>query len=515
MPFHISPLSALFLPGLHHCIYEFAAQLVHVATRHVANMFLPVLVLVFELGKVSQDGLGHDGGVLARVLCPSPSPPRRSDPPADIWYLTLDGQPKSTLKEWCHKFKLPVSRNVPQLIDRLHEYSRDDEKWKSLSPVKMHSHKGPRPNAKSQWYQKQSQIRQAALFKSDPAVPPSQALIIHALPIEQSRDLQMAQQVAMVIPWAKNYVKHLPYKPCQPDVVPPSSCPRLSMSGGSSMSVQSPSSPGISAPATSVSVYPSLALPSTSFSSFDMRTPSSDVWEPSDTDMQPPSNLLTQDMSVTAAPSGGNLMEAGSFTIFPLLLALSLVVSGARSVETQSLTLTSGTVLIFTADDIPELAYIRINKDIPLLASMWDDSSSAWSGVSVTTIQGHYVALKFWPKLYRYWKPAAWKAKKGEWFKWKGTREEFKLAFTVNGKLQSYMAIEKAITQARVADDQAVAAKARMEYGVDFNQVFLYWRTHDGAKIIMSKDSTITHHYRHLWGELQQDEEGDFDEDLE
>lgn len=96
-----------------------------------------------------------------------------------------------------------------------------------------------------------------------------------------------------------------------------------------------------------------------------------------------------------------------------------------------------------------------------------------------------------------------------------GTPTEFNLAFTVNGKLQSYTAIEKAITQARVVEDQALAAKARAEYGVEFNQFFLYRRTRDGAKIVMSKDSTIARHYRRLQGEPQQDEEGDFDEDLE
>ena len=41
-----------------------------------------------------------------------------------------DGQPKSTLKEWCCEFRLPVSGNVPQLMARLCEYSGDDKKWK-------------------------------------------------------------------------------------------------------------------------------------------------------------------------------------------------------------------------------------------------------------------------------------------------------------------------------------------------------------------------------------------------
>lgn len=180
---------------------------------------------------------------------------------------------------------------------------------------------------------------------------------------------------------------------------------------GNSVFVQSPSP---SAPATSVGGYPSPVLPSTSFSNFNMHTPSSDVQEPSDADMQPPSNLFTQDMSVTAAPGKRN-----PFMTFQLPLALSSVVADAQSVETGSLTLANGNMLTFTVDDILEPAYIKINKDIPLLALMWDDSSPAWCGLSVTTIHGHHIALKFWLKLYWYWKAAVWKAKKGEWFKWK------------------------------------------------------------------------------------------------
>jgi len=74
---------------------------------------------------------------------------------------------------------------------------------------------------------------------------------------------------------------------------------------------------------------------------------------------------------------------------------------------------------VFTVKDVPDPAYIKVNRDIPSLASMWDDSYPAWHGVSITIVCGHHILLKFWPQLYRYWKPAAWKAKKGKWSKWK------------------------------------------------------------------------------------------------
>ncbi|KIJ93447.1 hypothetical protein K443DRAFT_684551 [Laccaria amethystina LaAM-08-1] len=103
----------------------------------------------------------------------------------EIRYLTLNGQPKSDLKEWCREFKLDISGNVADLTARLREYSGDDERWKSLGLVKTHSHKGP-----------------------DSSLP-----LLHALPTEHSKDHRTAQQIAMVVPWAKSYVKRFPYKP--------------------------------------------------------------------------------------------------------------------------------------------------------------------------------------------------------------------------------------------------------------------------------------------------------------
>ena len=88
------------------------------------------------------------------------------------------------------------------------------------------------------------------------------------------------------------------------------------------------------------------------------------------------------------------------------------------------------------------------------------------------------------------------------------------MAFTVNGKLLSYTAIEKVITQLCVTHDQVLSAKAQKEYGSNFDQMFVYCQTCDSAQVMMSKDSSIAWHYHQLCGELQQDEEGDYDEDF-
>ena len=66
----------------------------------------------------------------------------------------------------------------------------------SLGAVKMRSHKGPRLTGKAQRHQKQSQVRCAALFKSNPSLG-APLPVMHALPTERSRDRRTAQQVAM------------------------------------------------------------------------------------------------------------------------------------------------------------------------------------------------------------------------------------------------------------------------------------------------------------------------------
>ena len=70
----------------------------------------------------------------------------------------------------------------------------------SLGEVKMHSHKVPRSTGKPQRHQKQSLLRRAALFKSNPALG-APLPVMHALPTERSRDRRTAQQVLMVVPW--------------------------------------------------------------------------------------------------------------------------------------------------------------------------------------------------------------------------------------------------------------------------------------------------------------------------
>ncbi|KIJ96168.1 hypothetical protein K443DRAFT_134218 [Laccaria amethystina LaAM-08-1] len=384
-----------------------------------------------------------------------------------------DGQPKAVLKEWCREFKLPISGNITVLTERLREYSGDDERWKSLGPVKTRSHKGPRSNGKPKALKGSSDGSANRDGGSMGRLFPSSLLTKH----NHRAGLQ-----------AENYIKRFPYKPPAQMVddvghliLAATSNARkehVSVLGlvaqeggqfGTSVSL-APSPFPSSIPATTSLLPPPIpamtCLPrysSTSFpASLEARACPGEVpIDCADT------NVLTSSNSLTAATGSFLTMACHSSfvsdiempysTPLDISLASPAIPSSSSTgfVEIRSLTLANGNVVTFTVKDVPEPAFIKVNKDIPLLASMWDDASPAWRGISVTVVLGHHIPLKLWPRLYRYWKPAVWRAKKGEWLKWK-------------------------------------------EYGLNFNQMFVYHRTCDRTQVVMSKDSSIARRYRQL-----------------
>jgi hypothetical protein len=50
---------------------------------------------------------------------------------------------------------------------------------------------------------------------------------------------------------------------------------------------------------------------------------------------------------------------------------------------------------------------------------MWDDTSAQWDNSSPLFIQGHSIAIKYWPDVYRYWKGRQWEGTKARWTEWK------------------------------------------------------------------------------------------------
>ena len=100
---------------------------------------------------------------------------------------------------------------------------------------------------------------------------------------------------------------------------------------------------------------------------------------------------------------------------------------------TRSITLGNGTVVSFTADDVPPPPAISFasREDIFLLNRMWDDTSAFWGGSSVLEIKGVPIPIVYWKAVYSQrmkgrngkgdptWKPRQWKAVKGHYFNWR------------------------------------------------------------------------------------------------
>lgn len=92
----------------------------------------------------------------------------------------------------------------------------------------------------------------------------------------------------------------------------------------------------------------------------------------------------------------------------------------------RSLILANGTRVEFTAADVPPPPSISFASDIPLLNSMWDDTSPYWGNYSVLNIRGVYIPIIYWKKVYSRcpngggsaWKPKQWQSIKNDYSKW-------------------------------------------------------------------------------------------------
>ncbi|KAG2101838.1 uncharacterized protein F5147DRAFT_810807 [Suillus discolor] len=82
------------------------------------------------------------------------------------------------------------------------------------------------------------------------------------------------------------------------------------------------------------------------------------------------------------------------------------------------LKLGNGTLLQVADDEIPDPPAISFVNDIPWLNGMWDDRTEHWQGMSIINIQGHPIAIKYWPLLYCYGHDQQWKGTKNKWTDW-------------------------------------------------------------------------------------------------
>ncbi|KAG1895844.1 uncharacterized protein F5891DRAFT_941495 [Suillus fuscotomentosus] len=167
------------------------------------------------------------------------------------------------------------------------------------------------------------------------------------------------------------------------------------------------------------------------------------------------------------------------------------------------LKLGNGTLLQVADDEIPDPPAISFVNDIPRLNGMWDDHTEHWQGTSIINIQGHPIAIEYWPLLYRYGHDQQWKGTKNKWTDWRdiveryrrGTPEQFWASFrAANGEPLKFTAIIHRLREERKEAHFALVERAREEYGSDF---FFTYRK-GGEEHTMTRPSAIAKKYKEL-----------------
>ncbi|KAG2115289.1 uncharacterized protein F5147DRAFT_569635 [Suillus discolor] len=159
-----------------------------------------------------------------------------------------------------------------------------------------------------------------------------------------------------------------------------------------------------------------------------------------------------------------------------------------------------GTVLKLADADIPNPPAISFVNNISQLNSMWDDHMVHWRGESVMNIQGHPIALEYWPLLYCYSRDHQWKDTKSKWTDWwvsayvvecyrEGTKAQFWEEFSADGKCMTYTVIVQKLCAKRKMALAAAVEHACKEYGDKFNDLFTYWK--GGEEHVMVKPSAV------------------------
>ena len=132
---------------------------------------------------------------------------------------------------------------------------------------------------------------------------------------------------------------------------------------------------------------------------------------------------------IPAAPVPSNNVAVGAGANYAQreLVSLTLARSSSAPLPLCSLVLANGIQVEFTAADVSPPPSMSYAHDIPLLNSMWDDTSPHWGNYSVLNICGVYIPIIYWKQVYSRspngggsaWKPKQWQLIKNNYSKWK------------------------------------------------------------------------------------------------
>ncbi|KAH7871102.1 uncharacterized protein C8R40DRAFT_1174803 [Lentinula edodes] len=145
-----------------------------------------------------------------------------------------------------------------------------------------------------------------------------------------------------------------------------------------------------------------------------------------------------------------------------------------------------GQLVNFESADICDPRQISFATNIPHLERIWDDEGPNWDpadcGTNLLLINGTPIALRYWPEVFSGKKDARWKALKKNWTEWKfvverycsSTADAFWKEFSsADGNPFNWKRICETLRVQRAAHEQHIVDRAKVEYGADFDKIFV------------------------------------------
>jgi hypothetical protein len=181
----------------------------------------------------------------------------------------------------------------------------------------------------------------------------------------------------------------------------------------------------------------------------------------------------------------------------------------------------------YFAADVPDPPALSFVRDLERLYRVWDDNYPQWDNSSPLHIRGNSIALVYWPKVYRYQGTRQWTGIKQRWFEWKVRTdflplfttltafakslvteyralgsEEFWAKYSSDGKPLPITNILKQVKEARLQEDRRVVELAKVQYGDDFQNIFVYRKAGSSVPHVLLQPYAIANRYRKLNGLL-------------
>lgn len=349
------------------------------------------------------------------------------------------------LKALCQTYGLPVSGKKANLQERLRVFSEKPEQWNCIKPGARRALRGPRIGS-SKAPKTGSHKRRLALLASTSTATASTAT--------ENADGRTEKEKQDLLEWAAAYVNE------HPEIQTPREPPKQESTvvnkvvDGRSLSYQLD---GISKTLNCILTghHTSTAMPQASLiegSPVPQLCPSS-LPSPLHTSMLPvpslPStiaNTLTQTGAATtsfALSPLSSLPQPGDHIVSPPLpsAASSFTGSSISALPPTTSAITTmddaakmleivGCKLIYKLSEIPDPPVLSFKDDIDRLARQWSDDHPCFNpNDCVVMIQGHGIALKYWPQIFGV-KPRGsvdrrWAALKGRHNEWKFVAEEY------------------------------------------------------------------------------------------